>query len=272
MSGSGEVMRGKVDVEIADKIAVLRFSNPPEGFMDEGTVQGLAGALDRIEADGSVRVAILTGGQKNVFIRHFDVRILEARSRAMQARNMRFTLERLVPEPLLHASMRRMEASAIPFIAAINGVAMGGGFELCLACDIRLAQAGDYSLGLPEINIGLLPGAGGTQRLTRLIGAAKALELMLSGATMTPERAAELGLVNRCVEGSVQDEAMSLARLIASKPIRAVSHIKQLVRMQAVDEAALAAERTLFCDLMVTDEAIALMSRMNSGSGDIRDP
>ena len=268
-----EPMRGTAELEIFDAgIAVVRFSNPPEGYMDEGTVTQLADIIARIEADDQIRACVLTGAQDGVFIRHFDVRVLEMRSRMLREKGKRFTLDRLVPEPALHALMRRMEESHLPYIAAINGTAMGGGFELCLACDIRLAQAGDYSLGLPEINLGLLPGAGGTQRLTQLVGASRALHLMLTGTTLTPEMAEKLGLVSTCVDAPVLQEAIALARTIAAMPARAVGHIKQLVRMSGVDPAAMAAERTLFCDLMVSDKAINLMARMNSGSNDIRNP
>ena len=269
---ASETSRGRAELFIENQIAIVRFSSPPEGFMDEGTVSDLAAAMDRIDSDESVRACVLTGGQDDVFIRHFDVRVLEARSRALKARGKQFSLDRPVPEPQLHALMRRMEESRLPFIAAINGTAMGGGFELCLACDIRFAQSGTYPIGLPEVNLGILPGAGGTQRLSRLIGPARALELMLCGATVTPQQAAALGIVNRCVDAPVLTEAMALARTIADKPARAVGHIKQLVRMSGLDEAAMAAERTLFCDLMVTDEAIELMARMNAGSNDIRNP
>jgi len=263
---------GTVTVTIAGGIAVMRFANPPEGYMDEGTEAGLTAAIDLVEADENVRAVILTGAQNGVFIRHYDVRVLEARSRKLVARGMVFTPDRPVPEPALHHNMRRIEASAKPYIAAINGAAMGGGYELALACDIRLAQAGDYPIGLPEVNLGILPGAGGTQRLPQLVGQARALEYCLTGRTFTPQDAAAAGLVNACVDSPVLDHALAMAQRMVAHPPLALAHIKRLIRGTAPDPDRLALERTLFCDLMVQDEAIALMTRMNSTGSDIRNP
>ena len=263
---------GTVTVSLGNGIAVIRFANPPEGFMDEGTEAGLTAALDQVEEDDAVRAVILTGAQEDVFIRHYDVRILEARSRKMAARGLVFTPDRPVPEPALHRNMRRIEQSAKPYIAAINGAAMGGGYELALACDIRLAQAGDYPIGLPEVNLGILPGAGGTQRLSLLVGQGRALEYCLTGRTFTPAEAAAAGLVNACVDGFVLDHALEIARRMVAHPPLALAHIKRLIRGAAPDPDRMALERTLFCDLMVQDEAIALMARMNSTGSDIRNP
>lgn len=263
-------MSGIVQTEVDGAIAVIRFSNPPEGYMDEGTEAGLTDALERVESDEGVRAVILTGANEGVFIRHYDVRLLEARGRDLRARGYSFDPDRPVPEPPLHKCLRRIERSAKPYIAAINGTAMGGGFELALACDIRLAEAGDHWIGLPEANVGLLPGAGGTQRLPRLIGEARALEFMLLGRTASPEDAARMGLVSACVSGPVMEHARNVARDLVAKPAKALAHIKSLTR-RAADEDMLARERTLFCDLMVSDEAIDLMSAMNEG-GDIRNP
>ncbi|MEE4345450.1 MAG: enoyl-CoA hydratase/isomerase family protein [Paracoccaceae bacterium] len=263
---------GTVTVTTAGPIAVIRFANPPEGFMDEGTEAGLTTALDQVEADDAIRAVILTGAQEGVFIRHYDVRILEARSRKLAARGMVFTPDRPVPEPALHRNMRRIEDSAKPYIAAINGTAMGGGFELALACDIRLAEAGDYPIGLPEVNLGILPGAGGTQRMPLLVGQARALEYCLTGRTFLPHEAAEAGLVNACVAAPVLDHAMAMATRMAANPPLALAHIKRLIRGATPDPDRMALERTLFCDLMVQDEAIEIMARMNRNGGDIRNP
>jgi enoyl-CoA hydratase len=167
-----------------------------------------------------------------------------------------------------------MEAMGKPFIAAINGSAMGGGFELALACDIRIVKDGPYDLGLPEVNLGILPGAGGTQRLAGLVGKAKALDLMLLGRTMTPREATDLGLASYCVKENVLEKALEVAALLASRSPRAVSHIKDLI--QGVNnrsaEDGFARERTLFCDLMVDERGLEEMRKMAAGERDIRDP
>jgi enoyl-CoA hydratase len=260
----GERIRATHD---APGIATLAFKNPPRGTMDDASERELLLALDRIDAQPELRVVVLTGAEEGVFIRHYDVGVLEERARAMAARGLRFDPSRPVPESSIHVAQRRIEASPRIFIAAINGVAMGGGYEITLACDLRIAQDGDYPIGLPEVNIGLLPGAGGTQRLSRLIGEARALELILQGRTVGPREAARLGLVNECCEGSAVARAMEIARRIAAQPPAALAHVKRLVRGAADRPLAqgLADERTLFCDLMVSDDAIERMHAMNAG-------
>jgi enoyl-CoA hydratase len=133
---------------------------------------------------------------------------------------------------------------------------------------------GPYDLGLPEVNLGILPGAGGTQRLTRLVGKAKALELMLLGQTISPRQALDIGLASFCVEGDVLDKAMEIASRLASRSPRAVGHIKDLI--QGIDdrevEEGFARERTLFCDLMVDERGLEEMKKMAAGERDIRDP
>ena len=259
-------MSGRVEIELDGPVAVLRFVNPPDGYMDEGTEAGLAEAVERVEGDPGIRAAVVTGGTPGVFVRHYDVRVLEARGRAMRERGMRFSTDRPVPDRGTPAILSRIEASAKPWIAAINGTCMGGGFEIALACDIRFAEAGDYPIGLPEVNIGLLPGAGGTQRLPRLIGEGPALEMMLLGRTVGPEAAARLGMVSACVE-DVTAVAMETARALAERPPLALAHVKRLVRGR---EGA-AAERTLFCDLMVSEDGIDRMTQMNAEGRDIGD-
>ncbi len=227
-------------------IAELVFSNPPHGWMDEATEAGLADALDRIEADTAVRVVVLSGVDPGVFIRHYDVAVLEPRARKLAARGMTFSLDRLVPEPSLHRSLARLEALPQPVICAINGTAMGGGFELALACDIRIAAAGAHHLGLPEINLALLPGAGGTQRLTRMVGVSRALDLMLCGKTLTPEEALQLGIVAAVVPDA-RAHALTLARELAGKASRALAHIKRLVRSVGVIAPERASQRSAPC-------------------------
>jgi len=229
--------------------------------MDATTEAELAAALDAIDGREDLQVVVLSGAQDGVFIRHYDVGVLEERARKMQARGLTFSIDRPVPESPIHRCLRRIETSPRIFIAALNGTAMGGGYELALACDLRIAQAGDYRIGLPESNIGLLPGAGGTQRLPALVGQARALEYLLLGRTFTPQQAAAAGLVNECCSGSALDRALEIARLLAAKQPAALAHIKRLVR----SAAGFADERTLFCDLMVDSRSIEMMAQMNAG-------
>lgn len=256
------------------EVAVMRLSNPPHGFMDEASEHELEAALDAIDDLPELRVVIVTGGQPGVFVRHYDVGVLEQRGRAMAARGLRFGTDRPVPEGRVHRCYRRIENSDCIFIAAINGAAMGGGFELALACDLRIAQDGDYRIGLPETNIALLPGAGGTQRLTRLIGAGRTLEYLLFGRTFVPREAAALGLVNECCEGSLLDRCLALADGLVRRHPLAIAHVKRLVRNAAGDpyEKMLADERTLFCDLMVSERTIADTAAFNASGRPISDP
>jgi enoyl-CoA hydratase len=258
-------------------VALLRFGNAPHGCFDEGSEAAFESALDAIDAEPATRLVVLAGGVPGVFVRHYDVGVLESRGRALAARGLRFDVSRPVPEAPIHRCLRRIGDSARIFIAAIDGVAMGGGCEIALACDLRVAADGDYPIGLPEVNIGLLPGAGGTQRLARLVGEAKALELILLGRTLSPREAARLGIVNECVDGPALPRALQIAARLAGQPARALAHVKRLVR-QAFEggdagalATALAQERTRFCDLLVSDEAIERMHAMNQGRRTIRD-
>ena len=263
----------RLSLSIANAVAVVRFSNPPQEYMDDVTVQDLTAALDDIENNSDVRAVVLTGASEGTFVRHYDVRELEQLGRTLAERGMTFSIQRPLPENAIHACYRRIEESRKPFVAALNGSAMGGGFELALSCDIRLVQDGPFDLGLPEINIGLLPGGGGTQRLTAIVGQARALELILLGKTFQPRDAVAFGLASECVDGPVLARALQVASELASKSPQAIAHIKRLVRGygRADTGPGLAAERTLFCDLMTSRSGIEQMHAMNSGKVDLRD-
>ena len=253
-------------------VVIARLFNPPAGCMDALTETELLALLDQIEVAPAAAVLVFTGRDEGVFVRHYDVAVLEQRGRAMAARGLRFALDRPVPEAPLHRALARLEASRCICIAAINGICMGGGYELALACDLRYAQAGSYRIGLPEVNIGLLPGAGGTQKLQRVMGHAAALEALLLGRTFEPAEAAACGLVHACVD-DVLGHALRIADELAAKPQPALGHIKQLARLAGRVDAAegLAAERTLFCDTMVSEAALQRMVEMNTGRRDISD-
>lgn len=249
--------------------AILWFTSPPEGYMQPETELQLSAALDWVESQPDLRSVVLTGGQPGVFIRHFSLAVLHSRAEKLRAKGIAFDPARPVPEPVLHQCMRRIETSPLPFIAAINGFAMGGGYELALACDIRLAEEGDYHIGLPEVRAGILPGAGGTQRLSALIGQGAALEMILTGTTYPPAEAAGRGLVNRTTPGPVLAEALALADRLAALNAPALAAAKRLVRGDGPDPGLMAEERTRFAAVMVSDDATARLKALASG-GDIR--
>ena len=160
--------------------AVLRLFNPPLGYMDETMESELAHALDRLERWPGARGVVLTGRDTGMFVRHYAVAVLHQRAQALRGRGKTFSLDRPLGPAGIHRCLERMDKSPLLFIAAINGVAMGGGFELALGCDIRLVQSGDHAMGLPELNLGLLPGASGTQVLARMLGTGQALSPLLT--------------------------------------------------------------------------------------------
>lgn len=260
-------------VEKDGPVWVAKFHNPPQGYMDGVTASELNVFLDEVEASDTVRTVILTGSQPGVFIRHYDVGELESIGAAMSEKQLVFSQDNPVPESDVHTCLRRIGELPVPFIAAVNGIAMGGGFEMALACDLRLVEDGDYKLGLPEVNVGILPGAGGTQRLTRLIGQARAMQMILLGKTVSPGVIHEYGLALECVQGDVLVRARELAATLVGYSSLAVRHIKYLIR--GVPgwslEEGLAMERTLFCELMVSPEGLDAMRGMVEGGREITD-
>ena len=252
-------------------IRLIELTVRPDGTMDEDTVKRLSDDLDAAEA-ARARAIVLTGSRSGFFIRHYTLDILLERGEMMNSRGMVFDAANPAPERPFHALLRRIEAMPVAVIAAINGTAMGGGFELALACDLRIAQAGEFRIGLPEVNLGILPGAGGTQRLPRLIGTAKALELIMLGRTLSPEAACDAGLVHE-VAPDARERALEIARAIAVRPahsIKAVKHLTRSAQGRPIDEG-LNEERTLFADSLMRDETLALMREAVGGKRKIED-
>jgi len=254
-------------------VAVVTIT-PPETFMTEQTVDELNAVTQALNAEDDCRAIVFTGGLEGVFIRHYHVGELERMSTGLRGKAMQFSDDRLMTRDRdIDLLFRRLGTTPKLTVAAINGFAMGGGFEFALACDLRLAEDGDFHLGLPEINIGLLPGAGGTQRMARLVGTARALELLLLGRTVPPREAAALGMIHEVCDGPVLSRALELAHAYAGKSPVAFRHIKRLIREGAEMplEEGLTLERTLFLDTLVSDQANRLMAKMNREKLDIRE-
>ena len=264
---------GKVACAIADGIATVTFTNPPKGFFTSDMVVELGGIMTNLEHDPAVRAIIFTGGMPDVFIRHFSVEELIGMAAALKARRAEgLPTPRFARTPL-RAVWEQVDNCQKPTIAAINGFCGGGGCELTLCCDIRLAGPGDYTIGQMEILVGLLPGAGGTTRLARVVGTAKALEWVLRGRTFHPEEAAREGLVHHYVEGDVLAAARSMAREFLDKPPAALAYIKRVLRSshgrptpEGLDE-----EGDLFADLVAHDErCLELMKQYVEGGHQLK--
>jgi len=268
-----------IDVDIEKHVATCTLSNPPEQLMNSVMVGDLLSLATEMEKDDDVRVVILTGGVTGIFITHYDVKELEAISKMMKgatpkkpAADKPQTEKKRRPLHPTNLAYNKFENMSKPVIAAINGVAMGGGCELTLACDLRyMADVG--MIGLPESTVGILPGAGGTQRLPRLIGASKALEMMLLGRVLTPTQAEDIGLVHKVVAADkLLDHCKGVARILASRPPLTMTNIKKCVNegMETSLLEGLHLEQNYFNELMNSTEALELMSSFNKKGGALK--
>src|SRR5215475_9934053 len=193
-----------VRVERAGGIAVVTIDNPPVNALAQAVRVALLRVFRGLKDDAEVRGIVLVGAGRD-FVAGADIREMEA------------PLEPSLPEVIL-----AMEACRQPIVAAISGNALGGGFELALACDRRLATAG-ATVGLPEVKLGIIPGAGGTQRLPRLVGAARAIGIIAAGRRVGAKEAATLGLVDRLVEGDLLAAARAEAAQAAKRRLSEVA-------------------------------------------------
>jgi len=179
-----------VDYRVENGIAIMELNNPPANSYNHEVMVELDACVMKARFDESVHVLVITGKGEKFFSGGADISMLESGSP-----NYLYNFALHGNETLM-----RLENTPKLVIAAINGHAMGGGCEISMACDIRIAKAGKGKIGLPEINLGVMPGMGGTQRLARLLGRAKALEVCTSGAALSVDAAKEIGLVNRVFE------------------------------------------------------------------------
>ncbi len=277
-------------------VGVIELTNPPHQFMTTRMVAQLDELTERWERDDAVRAIVITGRHPDTFITHFSVdelakmnaaaaqvpeaakaalggvlggfergqHLLEhlpALRKSVEAGLRKTPLRSLLGLFQIHRVFTRLERMDKGVVAAINGTAMGGGCELALACDYRLMAQGDHRIGLIEVLAGIIPGAGGTQRLARTVGHARAIEMLLDGWLLSADEAARIGLVTYAVDaGRLMDEAMALAERLASRPLGAVGHAKRAVRVGAtlpIDDG-LAFEKLCFTHAgMSADAAVA---------------
>jgi enoyl-CoA hydratase/carnithine racemase len=204
----------------ADHVATITLHRPDvHNAMNDVMRRELTRCFEGLLGDDDVKVVVVTGAGERAFSAGADIREFVEPLPAVRFREQRRRVE----------FRQVMDRCPQPIIAAINGFALGGGLELALACDIRIAEAG-ATLGLTEINLAIIPGGGGTQRLPRLVGRGKALEMILTGARVPADEALRLGLVERVVPaGEALKAATELARTIAAKAPVALRYAKEAV-------------------------------------------
>ena len=239
-------MGAAIDTSLDGGVALLRLNRPEaRNALSPEMMEELAAELERLDADPGARCVVIAGSDE-VFAAGADIKAMA---------------EREFADALYHpaaAFWRRVAAVKTPLIAAVSGWALGGGCELALCCDMIVAAEG-ATFGQPEITLGIIPGGGGTQRLARVVGKQRAMELVLTGRRFDAEEGRAMGIVNRVAgDGRWLEEAMELARTIAERPPIAARFAKQAIL--AADETALAAgmenERRLYELSMATEDRV----------------
>jgi len=240
----------KVEYTVADGVAVLTLSDGRANTYSYEMMQELDHAILAARMDDSVHVIVITGAGEKFFCAGADIEML-----ANVTPSFKYYF-------CLHANetLSRLEQTPKLVIAAINGHCVGGGLEVAMAADIRVARKGGGRMGLPEVNLGVLPGTGGTQRLVRLVGKAKAIELMASGELFEFDRGVELGLINKLFETEdFMSEVLDYARQFTTpnKAAMSVGRIKRAVQTgdEIPLEYGLALERELQQQLFQSEDA-----------------
>jgi enoyl-CoA hydratase len=280
------------ETERRGRVLAVRIDNPPHNFMTGEMVRELSDLVGSLRGDRSVGAVVITGKPEGQYITHYDVaEILASVERARIAAPTWLTVivlriaavVRRVPglrdlaerTPLaavfelyrIHDLFLAMNRSDKVFIAAINGPATGGGCETSIACDIRIMADADIAIGLPEMTVDFNPGAGGTQRLPRLVGVGRAMAMMLEGRTLSPREALDYGLVQSVVPpDQVEDAAVRIGERLARRSPEAIRSLKRAVYEggSLPLHLGLAEERKWFMFSSATDsskEKMAAMSR-----------
>src|SRR3954454_18965619 len=232
-----------------DGVALIHLNRPPANSYDPAFLDQLNAAVDEVRWDEEARGAVLMSDLAPRFF-----------SAGADINNFKNSTQEQRVMTVLHAQeiLLKIERTPKVFVDAINGHALGGGLEIALACDFRFAAEGEYRIGLPEVTLGLLPGNGGTQRLQRLVGRTRALDMMLTNKQVDAARALEIGLVDRVVAAdTLVAEAVDYVAALAKGPTLAIGNIKVATRLGAdlPLEGALALEREAVWRLFMSDDA-----------------
>jgi enoyl-CoA hydratase/carnithine racemase len=232
-----------------DGVALIHLNRPPANSYNRQFLDELNTAIDEVRWDGGLHGVVLVSDLAPRFF-----------SAGADITNFKNSTQQQRVMTVLHAQeiLLKIERTPKVFIAAISGHALGGGLEIALACDFRFAAEGEYRIGLPEVTLGLLPGNGGTQRLSRLVGRTRALDMMITNQQVAAARALEIGLVDRVFPvDRLVDEAVGYLANLAKGPTLAIGNIKIATRLGAdlPMEGALALEREAVWRLFMSEDA-----------------
>jgi enoyl-CoA hydratase len=280
-----------LETERHGRVLLVQAANPPHNFMTAEMVRELERLVRSLHGDRSIGAVVITGKPDDLYITHYDVgeilasvkragiaappwltsivlRIAGAVRRIPALRELgeRTPLAAVFELYRIHDLFLEMNRSEKVFIAAINGPATGGGCEISLACDIRLMAESDIAIGLPEMTVGFNPGAGGTQRLPRLVGVGRAMQMMLEGLTLTPREALDYGLVQAVVPpDQVKDAAIRTGERLSKRSPEAIRSLKRAVYEGASRPLAqgLGVERKWFMVSSATDFSQEKMAAMS---------
>jgi len=215
--------------ECKNNVGIITMDRAPSNAIHVGVIQAFQEIVPKLDQDPKVRAVLITSGLEKIFMAGADISWLQEMNKGLKAAEG--SAEAAPPGNELQGVFDQVNALSKPVIACINGHALGGGCELAMACHYRLMASDQGKIGLTEVNLGIIPGAGGTQRIIRILGAARALPLLLEGTRLTPQEAKDTGLVHALYpKDELLDAAMDLALRLAAQPPIAVAEILRCVR------------------------------------------
>ena len=245
---------------------ICYLSNPPSHTLTSSGVAEVHKFLDLVEKNNDLRVLAFTGEGKDVFIKHYEVGELANSAE----KNIESNQTQKDPTELhaFHKMLLRLKNLDAIVIAGINGNTAGGGCEFSLGCDLRIMSEGEYFIGLPETSVGILPGGGGTQRLSRLIGSSRALDLILHAKLLSPAEAYNLGVINKLIPKNKFEEELDLyCQDLANRAPIALSQVKKIIHQgleMPLEESLLLEQKAFDVTMNSKDAARAMRSLLNS--------